>query len=262
MNREDERHLYLRVADQLRERIRSGELREGDRLPSVPGLAADLGISRSTAAEALKVLISEGLAVARSGAGTFVRLPREPQRLIRAWYRATPYGSPFMQDMDRQGREAGWTYESRTLQAPPEIRDRLGLGEPAGDEEDVVRTDYVFSSDGEPVMLSTSWEPLAVTRGTPIVLPEDGMLAGRGVAERMLSIGMPIDDWVEEVGARPGTAEECERLRHAPGAIMVTIQRTYYSGETQVETADIVVPADRFTLVYSGKMGHVSSASA
>lgn len=251
--------MYLRVADQLRERIRAGELREGDRLPSVPGLAADLGISRSTAAEALKVLISEGLAVARSGAGTFVRLPREPQRLIRAWCRATPYGSPFMQDTDRQGREASWAYESRTLQAPPEIRDRLGLGEPARDEEDVVRTDYVLSADGEPVMLSTSWEPLAVTRGTPIVLPEDGMLAGRGVAERMLSIGMPIDDWVEEVGARPGTTEECERLRYVPGTIVVTIQRTYYSGETQVETADIVVPADRFTLVYSGKIGHVSS---
>ncbi|MBE1590517.1 GntR family transcriptional regulator [Nonomuraea angiospora] len=258
MNREDERHLYLRVADQLRERIRSGELREGDRLPSVPGLANDLGISRSTASEALKVLVSEGLAVARSGAGTFVRLPREPQRLIRAWYRATPYGSPFMQDMERQGREAGWAYQSQTVQAPPEIRDRLGLNEAMGDVEDVVRTDYVFSADGEPVMLSTSWEPLAITRGTPIVLPEDGMLAGRGVAERMLSIGIPIDDWVEEVGARPGTTEECERLRHAPGSIMMTIRRTYYSGETQVETADIVVPADRFTLVYSGKMGRAS----
>ncbi|WP_433254452.1 GntR family transcriptional regulator [Streptosporangium sp. CA-135522] len=257
MNRDDERPLYLRVAEQLRARITSGELREGDRLPSVPGLATELGISRSTAAEALKVLISEGLAVARSGSGTFVRLPREPQRLIRAWYRASMYGSPFRQDMERQGREAGWTYESETVQASPEIRDRLGLDEPAGDAEDVVRTDYVFSADGEPVMLSTSWEPLAITRGTPIALPEDGMLAGRGVAERMLSIGVAIDDWVEEVGARPGTADECERLQHAPGSIMMTIQRTYYSGERPVETADIVVPADRFSLVYSGKMGRI-----
>ncbi|MFF4190997.1 UTRA domain-containing protein [Nonomuraea sp. NPDC001831] len=74
----------------------------------------------------------------------------------------------------------------------------------------------------------------------------------------MLSIGMPIDDWVEEVGARPGTAEECERLRHAPGSTMVTVQRMYYSGETRVETADIVVPADRFTLLYSGMMGRAS----
>lgn len=60
---------------------------------------------------------------------------------------------------------------------------------------------------------------------------------------------------MEEVGARLGTAEECEQLRHAPGSIMVTIKRTYYSGATQVETADIIVPANRFTLVYSGKMG-------
>ncbi|RBQ18356.1 hypothetical protein DP939_21055 [Spongiactinospora rosea] len=258
MDRDDERPLYLQVADQLRAKITSGELQEGDRLPSVPGLASDLGIARSTASEALKVLISEGLAVARSGAGTFVRLPREPQRLIRAWYRATPYGSPFRQDMERQGRAAGWTYDSQTLQAPPEIRTRLALTEPEGDTEDVVRTHYVFTANEEPVMLSTSWEPLATTRGTPIVLPEDGMLAGRGVVERMLSIGVVIDDWVEEVGARPGTAMECDRLRHAPGSTIMTIQRTYYAAEQPVETADIVVPADRFALVYCGKMGRFS----
>ncbi|MFG1948874.1 UTRA domain-containing protein [Nonomuraea sp. NPDC048826] len=215
--------------------------------------------SRLMVVEALKVLISEGLAIARSGSGMFVRLPWEPQRLIRAWYRATPYGSSSTQDLDRQSREAEWTYKSQTLQAPPEIRDRLGLGEGAGDVEDMVRTDYGFSTDGEPVMLSTSWEPLAVTGGTPIVLPEDGMLAGRGVAERMLSIGLPVDDWVEEVGARLGSIDECERLRHAPGSIMVTIQRTYYS-DTPVETADIVVPADRFTLVYGGKMRHAANS--
>ncbi|MDF5751941.1 GntR family transcriptional regulator [Spongiactinospora sp. TRM90649] len=255
MDRDDERPLYLQVADQLRAKITSGELREGDRLPSVPGLASDLRISRSTASEALKVLISEGLAVARSGAGTFVRLPREPQRLIRAWYRARPYGSPFRQDMERQGRAAGWTYDSQTIQAPPEIRNRLALTEAEGDTEDVVRTHYVFTADEEPVMLSTSWEPLATTRGTAVVLPEDGMLAGRGVVERMLSIGVVIDDWVEEVGARLGTADECEQLKHASGSIMVTIQRSYYAGKQPVETADIVVPADRFALVYSGKMG-------
>lgn len=120
-----------------------------------------------------------------------------------------------------------------------------------------MRTDYVFAADGEPVMLSTSWEPLALTRGTPVALPEDGMHAGRGVAERMLSIGVVIDDWVEEVGARLGTAEECTRLKHAPGSVVVTIRRTYYAGALPVETADIVVPADRFALVYSGKMGAV-----
>lgn len=50
------------------------------------------------------------------------------------------------------------------------------MGEPVGQDEDVVRTRYVFEASGDPVMLSTSYEPLAITRGTPIVLPEDGLL--------------------------------------------------------------------------------------
>lgn len=109
-------------------------------------------------------------------------------------------------------------------------------------------------------MLSTSWEPLVLTQGKPVVVPEEGLLAGRGAAERMLSIGVVIDDWEEEVGARLGTAEECGLLAHAPGSVMITVQRTYYAGELQVETADIVMPADRFALAYSGKMGRGEGA--
>ncbi|MGW5689251.1 GntR family transcriptional regulator [Nonomuraea sp. NPDC003754] len=250
----DERPPSQRIADDLRALIASGELAVGDRLPSIPDLVRTYGVATNTAHSVIRALQSEGLVISRAGSGTFVRGRPKVQPLIRAWYRTTPYGSPFKADMERQGHEAAWSCESQTTIAPPEIRERLGLAE-AGDLEDVVRTDYLFRADDEPAMLSTSWEPLALTSGTPVVLPEDGMLAGRGVAERMLSIGYPIDDWVEEVSARLGTTQECQRLDHAPGSVMVTIRRTYYSGELAVETADIVIPGDRFLLVYSGKMG-------
>lgn len=234
--------------------ILTGELKAGDRLPSIPEMVSRYGVSDGVGRRVVRTLVEEGLAVARPGSGTYVKARSDPQRMIRAWYRAVPYGSPFKADMERQGHQAAWSYESRTVMAPPSIRERLGF-EPAGDgAEDAVCTEYVFRADDEPVMLSTSYEPLAITRGTPIVLPEDGMLAGRGVVERMLSIGVVVDDWVEEVGARLGTAGECAQLAHAPGSVVVTIQRTYYAGDVAVETADIVVPADRFALVYSGKM--------
>ncbi|WP_431897978.1 GntR family transcriptional regulator [Nonomuraea sp. bgisy101] len=257
----DERPASQRIADDLRALIASGELAVGDRLPSIPELVRRYGVATNTAHGVIRALQSEGLVISRAGSGTFVRGRPQLQPLIRAWYRATPYGSPFKADMERQGHDAAWSYESRTTIAPPEIRERLGLSEP-GDLEDVVRTDYLFRADDEPVMLSTSWEPLALTKGTPVVLPEDGMLAGRGVAERMLSIGYPIDDWVEEVGSRLGTSEECQRLDHAAGSIMITAQRTYYSGELAVETADIVVPSDRFRFIYSGKMGRPAEGGA
>jgi hypothetical protein len=36
-----------------------------------------------------------------------------------------------------------------------------------------MRTRYTFLADGEPVTLPTSWEPLALTEGTPIMFPEE-----------------------------------------------------------------------------------------
>jgi DNA-binding FadR family transcriptional regulator len=52
---------YEQLAALLRERITSGDLREGDRLPSETALAKQAGVSRSTVREALRILEQSGL---------------------------------------------------------------------------------------------------------------------------------------------------------------------------------------------------------
>lgn len=52
---------YEQLAALLRERITSGDLREGDRLPSETALAKQAGVSRSTVREALRILEQGGL---------------------------------------------------------------------------------------------------------------------------------------------------------------------------------------------------------
>ena len=52
---------YEQLADALRDSIRSGTLRVGDRLPSETKLAQDAGVSRSTVREALRILQEAGL---------------------------------------------------------------------------------------------------------------------------------------------------------------------------------------------------------
>src|SRR3954465_7846499 len=52
---------YEQLAGLLRERITSGDLREGDRLPSETALAEQAGVSRSTVREALRTLEEGGL---------------------------------------------------------------------------------------------------------------------------------------------------------------------------------------------------------
>lgn len=57
----------------LREAIRAGRLREGERLPPTRALAADLRVSRNVVLEAYAQLVAEGYLEARTRAGTHVR---------------------------------------------------------------------------------------------------------------------------------------------------------------------------------------------
>jgi GntR family transcriptional repressor for pyruvate dehydrogenase complex len=55
------------LADQLRSRIRSGELREGQALPAERELVLQTGLSRMSVREALRILEAEGLIETRPG---------------------------------------------------------------------------------------------------------------------------------------------------------------------------------------------------
>jgi DNA-binding GntR family transcriptional regulator len=241
---------YLPIADQLRRRILSGELAEGDRLPSIPELMRDHGVSNGVARKALRTLVQEGLAIAKSGSGTYVRARPQQRYMVRSWHRNARGGSPFRLEMEGQAAAGTWDYESHTDRAPAKVRERLALAEPTGTDPDVMHTSYVFRRDGEPAQLSESWEPLHLTRGTPIVLPEDGPHSGLGVVERMRRIGVEVTHAAEYLSARLITAPEARLLKAAPGDIVMTIERTYYADTTPVETADIVVPVDRYRLLY------------
>jgi GntR family transcriptional regulator len=68
----DRRPLYAQAHDWLLRLIREGEFEPGDQLPSETELASQIGISRATLREALRLLEDEGIIVRRQGVGTFV----------------------------------------------------------------------------------------------------------------------------------------------------------------------------------------------
>ncbi len=63
---------YLQVAELLRQGIREGRWKPGEKLPSAPALARDLEVAKMTALRAVQVLQDEGLVVSRVGSGTYV----------------------------------------------------------------------------------------------------------------------------------------------------------------------------------------------
>lgn len=237
---------YLQIAADLRQRITSGELQPRAKLPSESALMRTYGVSNTVTKRAISVLRAEGLVEGRSGSGVYVR---EIRRLVRESHgrnlRRPGPTSPFARDAQAGGQAATWEHDTAEEQAAEAVAVRLAI-EPG---DPVMRTTYRYLADGHPVQLATSWEPLAITRGTPVERPEDG--AAVGVVARMDHIGVRIDEFEERPSWRAGTPEEVAALGLSPRRPMVVvIQRTYYAAGRPVETADIVADADRYELVY------------
>jgi GntR family transcriptional regulator len=68
----DNRHLYLQVIDRLKKDIDAGVYKEKEKLPSEFDLSKQLGVSRATLREALRILEEESVIIRRHGVGTFV----------------------------------------------------------------------------------------------------------------------------------------------------------------------------------------------
>ncbi len=73
--------LYMQIRDQLRALVHTGELRPGDRIPASRELAVQLGVHRTTVANAYAELESEGLIRGHVGRGTFIQNGDMPLKL-------------------------------------------------------------------------------------------------------------------------------------------------------------------------------------
>ncbi len=80
MNADDSRSIYQQVADGIKQLIASGELAEGEALPPVRQLAADLGVNLNTIATAYRELQKEGLIAVKHGSGSVVASRKSTER--------------------------------------------------------------------------------------------------------------------------------------------------------------------------------------
>ena len=97
----------------IRQRIVSGELAEGDRIPSESALAKEAQVSRSTVREALRTLEESGLIERTSPKIMVVRRPSE-ERAYRELPRRGPTrpASPSSRSTSRRRRRASATAPS------------------------------------------------------------------------------------------------------------------------------------------------------
>lgn len=245
MHEPDADHLYERIAASVREEILSRTRAPGERLPTQEELAHEFDVSRMAVRRALDLLESEGLIDRVRGGRATVRLHDPLVRRSSRHYQSNP-GTPFADEAVAAEQTAEYDYDTSHVRAGAEIARRLHIA--AGDE--VVRTEYVSYASKRPVMRVTSYEPAALTAGTPIEHPEEGPLRSAGIVDRFTSIGMRPTRVVEQLESRMPRPSETERLQLRPGTPVVVITRICYCGETVLETAEMLLAANQYKLEY------------
>lgn len=139
------RSLVDQALDQLRLRITEGVWTVGQRLPTEPELSAELGISRNTVREAMRVLAFSGLIEIRQGDGSYLRAVIDPLDTMKALSRCT-------QEQARETRHIleveaiGLAALRRTDEDLSALREALGVSGSHyhGDLDSYIACDLVF----------------------------------------------------------------------------------------------------------------------
>ncbi|MGW6412201.1 GntR family transcriptional regulator [Streptomyces vinaceus] len=234
---------YQLVAERFREAIAEGDWAPGHRLPSRAELGAEYGVGENVIRRAQELLITEGLLEGRPGAGTYVR--ERQQRLTML--RCPALGHPSA-PLAPEGVATWEANSTAKAPAPDAIAARLAIAP----GEHTVRTAYEFlDSARRPLMTAVSWEPMAITGTTAVVLPDGGPLAGRSVVERMAHLGIEVVRANERTRPVHLDREQAHLLGAAAGSLATLIERTYVDRDDRpVETADLLIPADRWNIDY------------
>ncbi|MBP1325607.1 DNA-binding transcriptional regulator YhcF (GntR family) [Leucobacter exalbidus] len=111
------------ITELFRGAISSGQLGDGERLPTVRQTARDFGVAVATAAKAYRALEQEGLVTTRTAAGTRVapgasRAPKEVVEQARAFIEAAEAAGLSADDAAAVMR-ALWGHSSSAPPAPP-----------------------------------------------------------------------------------------------------------------------------------------------
>ncbi|MQA27190.1 MAG: GntR family transcriptional regulator [Micromonosporaceae bacterium] len=240
--------LYQVVADALRARIRSGDLRPGDRLPTEHELMAEYGVSRNTVRLALNLLTAEGLITGGRGrAGRVVRL-RELITIHVAHHDEPGRGagnedSPFIEAVHGHGFRPSQEIEVAVRRAPDGIAEKLGLAKDAL----VVLRSRLRLLNGDACSIADSYYPYELVKDTPIMEPYD---IKRGAIGLLAERGWVQNRYVDEVSTRMPSPDEARRLGLSPGIPVLFQIRTGYVDDKPIRVTRTMLRGDRHRLVY------------
>ena len=240
--------LYRRIAAVLREQIRTGQLKAGDKLPTEQDLRERYGVSRNTVRLAIAMLQNEGMVTATQGRGTTVR-----DQIMLTYHatwaesrdrRSSDVADAFKAEAADQGREAEYRdFSMRIVPASPDQASRLQQGE--GDS--LVSRAFTRFIDGRPSSIQDSYYPMDVAQECGLLTPHD---VPGGAIRAMADKGHVEIGYVDELTARMPTPDEARRLDVGAGTPVLVYARTTYSKTRPLRLTLTIFAGDRNRVVY------------
>ncbi|WP_329367133.1 GntR family transcriptional regulator [Streptomyces sp. NBC_00669] len=256
---------YERIADDLRQRIRAGELSPGDRLPSETALSEEYDKSLPTLRQALGLLQAEGLIEKQHGRGNFVRQSRTPvfRTNVRHQWEKDRAREPEPQRKKTGATEHDTGLEMDDLvffasyeqvEADQELAEIFGVPVGTALVERTYRTRYQVES--HPFNLVHSYLVRDMVAANPDLLDADNEPWPGGTQNQLFTIGIELARIEERVSARPPTAEESEELGLPPGTALIVLGKTSYDiTDRVVEHSFVRLPGDRTEMTFVTELG-------
>jgi len=230
---------YLQVVQELKTKIVSGDLKDGDRLPSVRQIADQWGIAQATAMKVLAALRADGLAESKTGIGTVVRSRRNLHRsAVDRLERALATGKIYPEN------EYAKILSAELTTPPTWVADLFELEEGA---QAIRRHRVTYNEDG-PVSGSTSWFSPDLAETVPALLQLERIPGGTPNAIEAAT-GRRAVATEEASAAMRATEVNAEELGVEVGSPVSVGRNIYFDAEGGiVEAGESVAPEDRWSV--------------
>lgn len=229
--------LYYQLENLLREKINSGAVAPGDRLPTESELIIEYGVSRITVRQALQALADDGLIERRQGRGTFVAERRTRKRKFAGVTHLT--GS--LDELIEMGRETPvQLLEMNRVEADVHEAELLGLkkGEP------VYRIKRLRLREGQPYSLILNYLPAEI--GARLTREE----LSHGVLLQILEtkFGLNLTEARQQITAELADPYVAQLLQIRVGSPLLSIERTVYDeGGRPIEYVHTLYRSDLYS---------------
>ena len=145
---------YHQLMEIIKEMIRSGELKQGMRIPSENELQENYRLSNTTVRKAINELLHEGIIYREQGKGTFLAETRIDQELTKI--------TSFTEDMLQRGlKPSSKVISVDVILPPPEVMSSLIFDK----NEEVIKIHRLRLANREPMAIQTSYLPYKLCPG-------------------------------------------------------------------------------------------------